>query len=182
MNKILMALTGMLLIFACNKESHLTDPSARLRSSLQDSLPGDSTDSTGHDSIPQYPTDSVFQTINGLVITPSSQADSIIELHIETSTNYPVADSRVEAHFTGSSLDSLNVNVYGIQAMYPYTPGSAPAKTDIWKQWNPGVNVPLSVNLNGTVYTGSISITGLNYTISWAHDSLILISPKTFPR
>lgn len=181
MNKILMTLAAALLIIACNKESHLTDPSsARFKSSLHDSIPIDSTDTTGHDTIP-YPPDSAFGKIAGLVITPSSHADSILKLHIETTNNYPVANSKVMT-LIGNSPDSLHVTVYSVQPVFPYTPGSAPAKTDIWKLWNPGMNVPLAISLNGAAYTGSISIAGSNYTISWAHDSIILISPKTFPR
>jgi len=178
-----MTLAAALLILACNKESHLTDPAGRLKASLHDSIPIDSIDTIGHDTIPHdtIPHDSAFRKISGLVITPSSHGDSALKFHIETTNNYPVANSKVVTYL-GYSPDSLYVNVTGVQPLFPYTPGSAPAKADVWQFWHPGANVPLTIRLNGRAYTGSVSVAGLNATISWAHDSIILISPKTFPR
>jgi hypothetical protein len=157
-----MALTGMLLILACDKEK-----------------------SFEHNIIPLDPEDSTFRQIKGLVITPSSPSDSVIKLHIETTNKYPVTHTKLEAFCARSPAhrpDTIYVNVYGIQPLFPYTPGSAPAKTDLCMKRNPGVNIPFIIEFKNAVYIGSISTKGANYTISWAHDSVVLISPKTFSR
>jgi hypothetical protein len=170
-------------IFSCSQEAVLSKEDAKFNlATLKDSIPTDSIDST--DTIPTdtIPTiDSTYYRIEGLNITPSSVNDTAVLLEIETTNTFPGENVLLETY--SNNVDSgWSINVTRAYNVYPYNPGPSVAKRKIWHQPFTNGTRPFSITIVGATYHGQLTATSSGYTISWAHDNVVNISPKSFPR
>lgn len=165
-------------IFSCSQEAVLSKEDAKFNlATLKDSIPTDSIDST--DTVP--PIDSTYFRIEGLNITPSSVNDTAVLLEIESTNTFPSENVLLETY--SNNVDSgWSINVTRAYAAYPYNPGPSVAKRKVWHQSFTNGTRPFSITIVGATYHGQLTATSAGYTISWAHDNVVNINPKSFPR
>ncbi len=170
-------------IFSCSQEAVLSKEDAKFDlSKLQDSIPVDSIDSTDTlptDTVPH--TDSTYFRIEGLNLTPSSVNDTAVLLEIESTNTFPSENVLLETY--SNNVDSgWSINVTRAYPVYPFNPGPSVAKQKVWHPSFTNGTRPFSITIVGATYHGTLTATSTGYTISWAHDNVVNISPKSFPR
>lgn len=172
-----MTIIALFFVLACSREQSLTDGSFSRLSMARDSIDTTDTIPTPVDTIP----DSVWTTIKGLEVRPSSiRNDSVLRLDLKTTNRYPTNSAYL---IMNGRIDSstVYVNVQGIWHSGPAA-DSTPALGAIQGRGLAPGNYPLKIKLKTQTYTGSVSVTSTQYNFNWAHDSIILIHPKTVQR
>ncbi|RPD37948.1 hypothetical protein EG028_27395 [Chitinophaga barathri] len=167
------------IVHSCSQDAVLSKEDAKSLLALRDSIGNDSTDTIPTDTIP-HPNDSSWWRITGLDITASSVEDTAIVFLIKSKNYYPVEHARLD--LTAYTFpDKWNIGIIRAYQFSP-NPGYSQAVRRIVHQRYPNGNWPLNISLRGNTYTGTIHATDTAYSISWAHDSIITIQPKLFPR
>lgn len=107
-----------------------------------------------------------------------------------TTNNYPCGNSTLVYNNSLSSANAFSINFVNI--LQPATctaiPTTIPTRTPIIFNQNTAspymVNgtYPLTITLNSTTYTGSITVTTTTVTFNWTYTAGVLITPKTITR
>ena len=145
-------------------------------------------------------TDSVYHSVTQYTYTPLTGDQITLVPHYYKSstsdTSYLLFVAQTKNFYCGSSVlqtsYSLVSNVYTIGFLQVIQPspcaiGQLPISSVINFTTSPAGPVPdgtfpLSVTLNGTTYTGSITVTDTNITYNWTYTSGVLISPQQITR
>lgn len=122
-------------------------------------------------------------------LTPSVDSSGNLVLLAQTKNTYGCLPNLVYSITTGSDgTGGIVVNLQEVVANGPNgchvveNPASAylfcPSPTSLWA---PG-DYPLSVTLNGAIYTGTITVTATGYSFQWSYTSGVTITPSTIKK
>lgn len=141
-------------------------------------LVSDSTYNPPPPSVPLF--DTVATYGDSLYITPRADSGGLI-LHVQSSRHYGC--SPYYLYWTAASVDTgLNVHISSVVKNHSDSCGSSgPATAEIYlkssiNSW-PNGTYHFSVFLSGGYYTGTLAITGTDYTFTWNNNAPIFISP-----
>lgn len=160
--KILLVIASMLYMLSCSKELSLQgDPCP------YDTIPGD--------TIPgQY-------IITGIRIKPDSLTATGITFYIETTTGFPFKFP-VLIGGSDNSHNSFNIGASYVAGRNPCP--DANVKASCTTRRIPlrvakfPVTYPLTVMMDTTFYTGTVTLTETAYYFNWTHDNIISIHPE----
>ena len=175
------------IILSCKKEHSIDqDPVQDLKSDGKVNARIATTDSShipGDSSHPGGPRDTTLSLIGDQIrISPagidSSNVSGLVFASI-TEKSYPCASSNLVTYITSSTDSGYTVYYTGVYIPGTCTTGQAKARSTntIFPVQNGSHQ--LNVVLNGTVYTGSFTKTGNQYTFNWPYTSGVTISPLT---
>ncbi len=139
----------------------------------------DSTYYTGGGETP--PTTVPFTTGESIKIT-ASRIDSVstsgLILSALTANSYPCLSNSLLSTFT-TGTNSYGINFTGVSVPGGCTTGTAKAGGFNYLYPVAGGTNILTINFNGTVYSGTIVKTGNSYTINWPYTKGVTISPTS---
>lgn len=168
------ALYGM---YACTKENQvLTQERLSTLSKLSDSIPNDTLDTIPQDTL----RDTVLLTSYRLYVRPHA-FDSILWLNVSTKElfNYTYLTLPWAPEGAGPSLKLHVGQPVGVTPLVAY---SRPAEFSYKYVNNQHGTHPFRINFRSINYTGQLYVNDSAFVISWAHDSIITISPKFIAR
>lgn len=164
------ALYGM---YACSKDNQvLTEERLSTLSKLSDSIPNDTLDSIPQDTL----RDTVYLASHRLRVRAHA-FDTILMLTVATQEQYNYTYLSLPWAQTGIH-PSLKLQVGQPVGITPLIAYSRPAEFSYKYSTNQNGTYPFQINFRSINYTGQLYVNDSAYVISWAHDSIIAVSPK----
>lgn len=122
-----------------------------------------------------------------VILTPIADSASNLVFFAQSGKAYPCFSSFLFAVSSGPQTGiSINLSQAVSTGIGNCNGSTSPVSSYLFliNPQNPFPNgtYPLAVTLNGTVYQGSLTITGTDYTFDWNYNSGVIIQPHVIPK